>query len=238
MGPADDVAEPVKGPDVAADCRPSSDEAIRAAFCLKAGSEIRSCSEVSVITTIEDDGRLLAASVASLLHLYATKAADGGVRQVSAFDSPFVPKFSVHDFLSAIVQAFQLSSECCAVAFIYIDRFTRMHPKFAITFTNVHRFLLTSLVVAAKYYEDVRHSNLSFAVHFGLSAKQMSGMELYFVRGLNWALYVSQQECEECVQMMLEWGGQPVQPRAEPAKQAVAPRVRSTTRPRRVVQRF
>lgn len=234
-------AEPL-GSDGAADCCQSShSEAIRSAFCMRKGSELRSHSEVSVVTTIEDDSKVLVSAIASLLHVYAARARDEGQRIVTGYDSPFIPKFSIHDFLGALVRNFKISIECLAVSFIYIDRLLRRHSRMVVTFTNVHRLLLTSVVLAAKFCEDVRYPNVVYASFFGLSSKQISTMEMYLVRSLDWALYVSQEECEECQSLMLQWGDQHAWSSAEMDAQVVAQRPRKSTsrerRPRRIVRR-
>jgi hypothetical protein len=61
------------------------------------------------------------------------------------------------------------SAVVAVYALVLLDRLQEYHPGFYIRQNNLHRLLLVSNVVAAKYLEDLYYSNSFYAKIGGIS---------------------------------------------------------------------
>jgi hypothetical protein len=76
-------------------------------------------------------------------------------QKISVFHGVTRPTISIQSYLERIFKYANCSSSCIIVAYIYLDRFTRLQPSLPINSFNVHRLLITSVMVAAKFMDDV-----------------------------------------------------------------------------------
>lgn len=119
-------------------------------------------------------------------------------------DTPFmgkrVPSMDLLEYLKRLRKFFSCSNTCFVVAFIYICRIAAgrpphqngipVHPR------SYHRLFVTSLIVAAKYYEDINYDNSTYASVGGLKTQELNILEKLFVQQLGWKLRVSAEEYE------------------------------------------
>lgn len=63
------------------------------------------------------------------------------------------PNLSIQKYLERIFKYSKCSPSCFVLARIYIDRFLQQ-PDIHLTSLNVHRLLITSVVVAVKFIDD------------------------------------------------------------------------------------
>jgi hypothetical protein len=94
----------------------------------------------------EESGALLATT--------ATTAAEAR-RPVSAFQGLTKPAISIGGYLERIFRFASCSPSCYVVAYIYLDRFLRRRPALAVDSFNVHRLLITSVLTAVKFVDDM-----------------------------------------------------------------------------------
>lgn len=74
--------------------------------------------------------------------------------QPTSFDAVAAPAISVHRYLARIRQYTKFHDECYIVALVYLDRLFRAHKApFLPTQHNVHRLVITSVLVASKFYD-------------------------------------------------------------------------------------
>ncbi|KAL6980936.1 Cyclin-U4-1 [Sarracenia purpurea var. burkii] len=73
----------------------------------------------------------------------------------SVFHGLTRPAISVRCYLERIFRYANCSPSCFVVAYIYLDRFAQRQPLFPITSFNVHRLLITSVLVSAKFMDDM-----------------------------------------------------------------------------------
>ena len=85
------------------------------------------------------------------------------------------------------------SVECLVLALIYIDRFIQS-SGIQVNSLTVHRILLTSVVLAAKTYDDNFYTNTHYARVGGVPVEELNSLELKFLCGISCSLYGS---CEE-----------------------------------------
>jgi hypothetical protein len=76
-------------------------------------------------------------------------------KAVSAFQGLTKPAISVGGYLERIFRFAGCSPSCYVVAYIYLDRFLRRRPALAVDSFNVHRLLITSVLTAVKFVDDM-----------------------------------------------------------------------------------
>lgn len=72
---------------------------------------------------------------------------------VTAFHGLREPTLSVRKYIDRIFKYSRCSPSCFVVAHIYVDRFLQ-HTEIKLTSLNVHRLLITSIMLAAKFMDD------------------------------------------------------------------------------------
>lgn len=75
--------------------------------------------------------------------------------RIKAFESRRVLDMSVQSFLDRIFRYARVSPSVFVVAYVYFDRLCDLNPCFCASFWNVHRLLITAVLVASKFVEDL-----------------------------------------------------------------------------------
>ncbi|KAL5232538.1 hypothetical protein ABZP36_031314 [Zizania latifolia] len=152
------------------------------------------------MTTGEDAAAVprVVAILSSLLQRVAERndaaAVDGAGRHqaaVSAFQGLTKPAISVGGYLERIFRFANCSPSCYVVAYIYLDRFLRRRPALAVDSFNVHRLLITSVLTAVKFVDDICYNNAYFARVGGISLMEMNYLEVDFLFGVAFDLNVT-----------------------------------------------
>ncbi|XP_015697168.2 cyclin-P4-1 [Oryza brachyantha] len=110
---------------------------------------------------------------------------------VSAFHGLTKPAISVGGYLERIFRFANCSPSCYVVAYIYLDRFLRRRPALAVDSFNVHRLLITSVLTAVKFVDDICYNNAYFARVGGISLMEMNYLEVDFLFGIAFDLNVT-----------------------------------------------
>lgn len=71
------------------------------------------------------------------------------------FDCTETPDMTIQSYLERIFKYTKAGPSVYVVAYVYIDRFCQFYPEFRIGARNVHRLLITTIMVASKYVEDM-----------------------------------------------------------------------------------
>ncbi|XP_023548896.1 cyclin-U4-1-like [Cucurbita pepo subsp. pepo] len=109
----------------------------------------------------------------------------------SAFHGLTRPSISLHTYLERIFKYANCSNSCFIVAYVYLDRFAQRQPLLPINSFNVHRLLITSVLVAAKFMDDLCYNNGFYARVGGISTKEINFLEVDFLFGLGFHLNVT-----------------------------------------------
>ncbi|CAL4932318.1 unnamed protein product [Urochloa decumbens] len=112
-------------------------------------------------------------------------------RPVSAFQGLTKPAISIGGYLERIFRFASCSPSCYVVAYIYLDRFLRRRPALAVDSFNVHRLLITSVLTAVKFVDDICYNNAYFARVGGISLVEMNYLEVDFLFGIAFDLNVT-----------------------------------------------
>nr|PVC54669.1 hypothetical protein MACL_00001135 [Theileria orientalis] len=114
---------------------------------------------------------------------------------ISCFNSMNAPPIS--EYLTRIARYVNCSNECFVLALVYIDRIMRLH-RFSVSVLNIHRLLITSVMLAAKFSDDVYYSNSFYAQVGGIKVAEMNQLEAQFLILINYHLFVDARDYENC----------------------------------------
>jgi hypothetical protein len=76
-------------------------------------------------------------------------------QKISVFHGLSRPTISIQGYLERIFKYANCSPSCFIVAYVYLDRFTQRQPSLPVNSFNVHRLLITSVLVSAKFMDDM-----------------------------------------------------------------------------------
>lgn len=76
-------------------------------------------------------------------------------KSLHAFHGVRAPNISIPKYLERIYKYTNCSPSCFVVGYVYIDRLAHKHPDSLVISLNVHRLLVTSVMVASKMLDDV-----------------------------------------------------------------------------------
>jgi len=136
-------------------------------------------------------GRILSRWVEATAYMDETP---GSTRKFNSFHSVKVPEMNIQDYFKRIQRYFFCSNECYVVALVYLDRVGKIDPSMTVCAPNVHRLLVIVVMVAAKFHDDLFHSNAYYAKVGGLSLKEVNVLEAKLLTLLGWKTYVEPEE--------------------------------------------
>lgn len=136
--------------------------------------------------------QVLVSAIADILEHWASLGRNE--QRVTRFHAVRAPGLSVHDYLKRLATYYQCSSACLVTGLVYIDRVAKRHREFTISPLNVHRLLATSIMVAAKFWDDAYYSTAYYSKVAGVRVREMRMLEAQFLSLNGWRLHVSPRE--------------------------------------------
>ncbi|KAH0907760.1 hypothetical protein HID58_039587 [Brassica napus] len=112
-------------------------------------------------------------------------------QRISAFSALTKPSISIRSYMKRIFKYANCSDSCYIVAYIYLDRFIQKQPFVPIDSFNVHRLIITSVLVSAKFMDDMCYNNAYYAKIGGITTEEMNLLELDFLFGIGFQLNVT-----------------------------------------------
>ncbi|GAY55648.1 hypothetical protein CUMW_165820 [Citrus unshiu] len=112
-------------------------------------------------------------------------------QKISVFHGLTRPTISIHSYLERIFKYANCSPSCFVVAYVYLDRFAQKQTSLPINSFNVHRLLITSVLVSAKFMDDIYYNNAFYAKVGGVSTTEMNLLEVDFLFALGFQLNVT-----------------------------------------------
>ncbi|KAL7598741.1 cyclin-P3-1 isoform X1 [Lactuca sativa] len=109
---------------------------------------------------------------------------------VTAFHGSRAPTLSIKEYIDRIFKYSSCSPSCFVVAQVYIDRFIHC-GNVNLTSLSVHRLLITSVMLAAKFIDDAFYNNAYYAKVGGVTTAELNRLEMKFLFGLDFRLHVS-----------------------------------------------
>jgi len=122
---------------------------------------------------------------------------------VTRFHALRAPQITIESYLKRIAKYSNCSEECFVLALIYIDRLIRNNGNFLVNSLNVHRLMITSIMLGAKFFDDQYFNNAYFGKVGGVSCKEINLLEIEFLFMINFNLYVETEMYETYNQRLL-----------------------------------
>ncbi|MCL7037710.1 hypothetical protein MKW94_021271 [Papaver nudicaule] len=123
---------------------------------------------------------------------------------ITIFHAVRAPSMSIQQYINRIFKYANCSPSCFVIAYIYMDRFLQ-HANVHLTSLNVHRLLITSVMIAAKFIDDSFYNNAYYAKVGGVSTAEMNKMEIDLLFSLDFRLQVTEGTLKQyCLQLAKE----------------------------------
>lgn len=106
------------------------------------------------------------------------------------FTSLAIPSISIDDYFNRIISMASIEDSVIISAFIYLDRLCRLN--IALVDNNIHKLMLTAIVIAIKAHYDRHYSNAIYAKIGGITLKEMNMMEHEFLNLLRFDTYINE----------------------------------------------
>lgn len=105
------------------------------------------------------------------------------------FHAQRAPAIGILQYLERIHKYASCSKECFILALIYIDRLIARND-FLLTELNVHRVVITAVLLAAKFFDDAYYNNAYYAKVGGVLVEEMNNLECQFLFKIDFSLRV------------------------------------------------
>lgn len=119
-------------------------------------------------------------------------AANDAVKEagpVTKFHALRPPSISILDYCARIHKYASCSPECFVLALVYIDRLIQRN-SLLLNSLNVHRIIITAVMLAAKFFDDQYYNNAYYAKVGGVPTSEVNSLELEFLFCINFTLHV------------------------------------------------
>ncbi|KAK6589535.1 cyclin [Cryptosporidium xiaoi] len=155
-------------------------------------------------TTNTEPGFVVALSIFLAQIATSNSSSTCDVGSLTPFHSVCVPPIPIRAYLMRIAQHFCCSNECFVLAIVYVGRIIKLNRGFSLTLLNVHRVILTAIMLATKFFDDVYFSNAFYANISGVGARELNSLEIYFLRLIKFQLFVTETEYELHKNLIIE----------------------------------
>ncbi|GAM20803.1 hypothetical protein SAMD00019534_039780, partial [Acytostelium subglobosum LB1] len=105
------------------------------------------------------------------------------------------PTIGIDAYLARILKYSPCSKECFVLTMVYIDRFLSK-CNLIINSMNIHRIVITSLLISTKYLDDIFYNNEFYSQVGGISLIEMNKLEVNFLSMMNYTVNCPLEEFE------------------------------------------
>jgi hypothetical protein len=91
------------------------------------------------------------------------------------------PTISIIEYLRRIAANIRCSEAVFTCSLVYVDRMLKNSKDVPFNLLTMHRIVLTAILVATKYIDDVHFSNKAFAKVGGVSMRELNSSEIDFL---------------------------------------------------------
>jgi len=110
-------------------------------------------------------------------------------KNIKPFMTQNIPSMSIKDYLLRLSQFTKMSESTIIIILIYIDRISNLN-NFRLTYRNIYKLILSAMVVAIKYNEDIFYSSSIYAKLGGLSISELNYLEFEFLILIKFSLFI------------------------------------------------
>jgi len=126
----------------------------------------------------------------------------GRKSELAEFEAGKACPLTASAYLKRIMKYGGCSPCCVVVGLMYLQRLKQRMPTVCLTSGNMQRLLLTSVMVAAKFLDDLYYSNKHWAQIGGLNLQEVNTLELKLLFLLSFSVGVSRDEYQEYLQAL------------------------------------
>ncbi|GAB66883.1 cyclin2 related protein, partial [Plasmodium cynomolgi strain B] len=117
-----------------------------------------------------------------------------GKGKITSFHASKVPEISIKNYIQRIGKYTGCSNECFVLLIIYLDRIVKINTDITLSLLCIHRLLITAIMIAAKFFDDLYYSNAFYAKVGGVSTEEINKLEGIFLHLIDYNLFVSSEE--------------------------------------------
>ena len=110
-------------------------------------------------------------------------------KNIKPFMTQNIPSMSIKDYLLRLSQFTKMSESTIIIILIYIDRISNLN-NFRLTYRNIYKLILSAMVIAIKYNEDIFYSSSIYAKLGGLSISELNYLEFEFLILIKFSLFI------------------------------------------------
>eukprot|EP01060_Flectonema_neradi_P008930 TRINITY_DN1639_c3_g2_i1.p1 TRINITY_DN1639_c3_g2~~TRINITY_DN1639_c3_g2_i1.p1 ORF type:complete len:178 (+),score=20.73 TRINITY_DN1639_c3_g2_i1:59-592(+) len=114
-----------------------------------------------------------------------------------------VPQISLSDYYDRISKYCKVSEPCYVISLIYMDRLHSTNDEMRVTEHSVHRLLITSILLAAKFRDETYLTTEFYSQVAGVAETTLERLEKLFLTSLDYSLYVSRSEYEHYAETIM-----------------------------------
>ncbi|KAK9816746.1 hypothetical protein WJX72_004508 [[Myrmecia] bisecta] len=112
------------------------------------------------------------------------------------------PPISIEAYIQRIGKYAKCSPVCFAMAYTYMERLARTNSAYQLMSLNVHRMVVTSVLLAAKLTDDNYFNNAYYAKIGGISTAEINKLELELLKLLDYRLCVSEKQVQQVLRLL------------------------------------
>eukprot|EP00299_Pterocystis_sp_00344_P005789 c17525_g1_i1.p1 GENE.c17525_g1_i1~~c17525_g1_i1.p1 ORF type:complete len:368 (-),score=20.79 c17525_g1_i1:41-1144(-) len=137
------------------------------------------------------------------------------------FDATSEPKISIAAYIDRIRYYSQASPESTLCGVVLMRRVC-MQNNINLSIYNVHRLLIASIMVLAKFYDDEIDSNSRWARIAGLKKNEINNLEIELLNRCQFDLRVSPQDFHDMVFELIDFARHPPKPTPFPSPSSLS----------------
>ncbi len=112
---------------------------------------------------------------------------------ITLFHTSRHPSIGITDYFKRFVTYAEPSNEALILSLVYINILLATRPTFIVNSLTIHRLLTTSLVCAAKFFDDRFYNNAYYARIGGIPLRELNSLEIEFLCLINFDLHVNEK---------------------------------------------
>ncbi|KAI9309337.1 cyclin-domain-containing protein [Cunninghamella echinulata] len=117
--------------------------------------------------------------------------------QLTCFHARAIPSIDIEAYLLRILKYCPCTNECFLSLLIYFDRMAQNTTQLRLDSFNIHRLIISGIMVASKFFSDVFYTNIRYAKVGGIPVKELNVLELEFLRMNDFKLYIKVEELQK-----------------------------------------
>lgn len=123
---------------------------------------------------------------------------------LTRFHARTVPDISVQRYIQRIVKYAPFPAEVLLTVLVYIDRLAARHSGFIINSFNIHRVLISTIVLSIKFHCDQLYTNKHYSKVGGITARELMLLEFDMLALLGYRIVVTNEELDLYYQRLVK----------------------------------